>query len=329
MKSKTKENLIFVSLYSLLVFSALGAMAGTYAWFEYRSRASTEFHGTAVNRTGNLRVGLYSEQDLPDAAEHGLFKEGNNYWAEEGLSADTLNYFLSASGYASNTLFPLTSGTYEENGNFQLKKSPGFMNNGNTRTYASKNAYVYLPLIFSVNTDRVSSNFSVSLQEAKIESNSKLKEAMRIHFDVGGSNYVFAPAENNDGYDTVGGVLDLDGDGYIDYDETTMQEYVYGELSNVSYKDDANEGGTPVDQKDRNCYNGVHYQGTHSLSDDVIYHTTQYLGKNSVLASKDVCVIEDGIAHANLTIYAEGWASSLIDEVKGTEFNLDLTFAIS
>ena len=329
MKSKTKENLIFVSIYSLLVFSALGAMAGTYAWFEYRSRASTEFHGTAVNRTGNLRVGLYSEQDLPDAAEHGLIKDGYNYWAEEGLSADTLNYFLSASGYASNTLFPLTSGTYETNGNFQLKKSPVFMKNENTHTHATSNEYVYLPLIFSVNTDRMSPNFSIKLQQAKLESEGRLKEAIRIHFDVDNENFVFAPYEDNDGIDTIGGVLDLDGDGYIDYDGATLQEYIYGEVSNVSYKDETNQGGTPLPIDDRDCFNGVHYPGSHSLSDDVVYHTTEYLGKNSVLSSRNVSFAKNNVVHANLTVYAEGWALGLTDKVKGQKFNLDLTFAIS
>ena len=153
MKTRTKENLVFISIYSLLVFSALGAMVGTYAWFEYSSRVSNQFHGTAVNRSGDLKVGIYSESELPNYAEHGLEKDGNNYWATEGLSAETLSYFLHASGYASNTLFPVTTGSYAENGNFRLLSNPLFMDN-NINKPAKKTEYIYLPLIFAVNGGR-------------------------------------------------------------------------------------------------------------------------------------------------------------------------------
>ena len=105
MKTKTKENITFVGLYGLLVFSSLGAMVGTYAWFEYNSRIKAQFHGTAINRTGEMKVGLYSEEELPEASEHGLTKDGYYYWANEGLNHDTLNYFFTACGYASNKIF--------------------------------------------------------------------------------------------------------------------------------------------------------------------------------------------------------------------------------
>lgn len=328
MKTKTKENLIFVSIYSLLVFSALGAMAGTYAWYEYRSRVSTEFHGTAVNRTGDLRIGLYSNTELPEAENYGLTKDGNNYWAEEGLSPDALNYFLSASGYASTTLFPVTSGNYEENGNFVLKSNPEYLDN-NTSKIATKSSYIYLPLVFALG-EQTTTSFNVRLKDAEVESTSTLKEAVRIHFDVGSSNFTFAPNKDNDDKDIVGGVLDLDRDGFIDCDLSNKKEYVYGQVENVSHKDQANAGGTPLPLEDRNCFNGVHEEGSYSLSDDVVYKTAQYYGKNAFLSTKNIASVDNkNIAHANLTIYAEGWAGGLIDQAQGTEFNLTLTFEVS
>ena len=330
MKTRTKENLVFISIYSLLVFSALGAMVGTYAWFEYSSRVSNQFHGTAVNRSGDLKVGIYSENELPNYAEHGLEKDGNNYWATEGLSAETLSYFLHASGYASNTLFPVTTGSYAENGNFRLLSNPLFMDN-NINKPAKKTEYIYLPLIFAVNGGRSSTNdIDIRLREADIESTNQLKEAIRLHFDTGDTNFTFAPSESRDGQDIVGGTLDLNLDGYIDYDETTNREYIYGEVDNVSYKTTPNQGETILPKKERNCFNGKHHEGSYSLNDDVVYKTSQYLGKNSVLSTKNIVASTlEGIARVNLTIYAEGWANSLIDEVVGTGFNLDLTFEIN
>ena len=329
MKDKTKENIIFVSLYGLLVFSSLGAMMGTYAWFEYNSRIKAEWHGTAINRSGgSLKVGLYFEQELPEASEHGLTKDGYYYWAEDGLNHETLNYFLSACGYASDTLFPLTSGYYETNGDFILKQSPKVLN-ANTKKYAEAYQYVKLPLVFSAGIDRQSStSFGIKLTEAKLDSSTKLKEAIRLHFDVGEENFIFNPTESDDGQDVVGGYLDLDEDGFIDFDKKTMLEYPYGNIENLSYKTEANIGETPKEMNKRNCFNGVHHSGTYSFSDDVVFKTSNYLGKRSVLSNKIVSTMENGVARTNLTIYAEGWASSLIDEYVGTGFNLDLKFEI-
>ncbi len=327
MKDKIKENIIFVSLYGLLVFSSLGAMVGTYAWFTYNSRIKAEWHGTAINRSGEMKVGLYSEQELPEASEHGLTKDGYYYWASEGLNHDTLNYFLSACGYASDKIFPLTSGQYATNGQFALKSNPTYLTK-NVNTPAKKHSYIYLPLVFAANSHG-STNINIQLTEAKVECTSTLKEALRMHFDLKNDNFIFAPYYTEDGEDIVGGVLDLNRDGYIDYDNTTMQEYVYGVVSNISYKDTVNPGeGSPLPMDQRNCFNGKHRQGTYSLNDDVILKTSQYLGKRSIISNRNVSYMENGFARANLTIYAEGWASGLIDKILGTEFNLDLSFAV-
>ena len=328
MKDKTRENIKFAGLYGLLVFSSLGAMVGTYAWFEYNSRVKAQFHGTAINRSGEMKVGLYSEQDLPEASSHGLTKDGYYYWANEGLNYDTLNYFLSAHGYASVKLFPTTSGEYETEGNFQLKKGPKFLDNDGG-IYAKPNSYVYLPLVFTAGS-RGSDNIDIKLTDAKINSTSTLKEAIRMHFDLVDSNFTYAPYYTEGGQDVVGGTLDLDKDGYVDYDETTMQEYVYGEVSNISYNTSPNAGeGDPLPLKERNCFNGKHQTGTYSLSEEATLKTSQYLGKRDVLASRNVAYMENGYARTNITIYAEGWASGLIDQVQGTGFTLDLTFSVN
>ena len=129
-KSKSKP-FIFVGIYSSLVLSAIGSMAGTYAWFTYSGRVTAQFHGTALDKSDSLKVGLVSEVDLPEASNYGLTKDANSniYWSEEGISAKALSYFFIASGYAGggsseekiHPLVPVTSGSYETNGVFALK----------------------------------------------------------------------------------------------------------------------------------------------------------------------------------------------------------------
>ena len=107
-----------------------------------------------------------------------------------------------------------------------------------------------------------------------------------------------------------------------------MREYAYGDVENLSYKTETNVGETPKEFKNRNCFNGVHHPGTYSFNDDVTFKNSDYFGRRTFLSNKIVSTMENGVARTNLTIYAEGWASGLIDEVVGTGFNLDLKFEI-
>ena len=99
---------------------------------------------------------------------------------------------------------------------------------------------------------------------------------------------------------------------------------------NATYKATTNPyEGEPLPLDDRNCFNGKHFEGTYSLSEETILKTSQYLGKRSILSNKNVIYSDGKYARTNITIYAEGWASGLIDKVLGSEFNLDLSFVIS
>lgn len=329
MKTRKLENFIFVGIYSLLVVSALGAMAGTYAWYEYQTRVSTQFYGTAMSRTGNLKMGLVSDVELPDAENYGLTRDSINqkiYWSEEGLSSDTLSYFLSASGYASNKLCPLTTGNYVEGGTFKLRKQPEYTIN-NIYTTAEKNQYVYIPLVFQLEG---STDFSIKLKDAKVSSENDLKEAIRVNVKNKNTNFNFAPNAVANGQDVVGGTLDLNKDGFIDFDTSTKKELIYGEAENVSYSTTPNQGEEVLEWKDRNAFNGVHAEGTYSLNDDVVFKTSDYRGKSSVLNSENFAISNTaGYAYVDLTIYAEGWASSIIDQNQGAMFNLDLTFTLN
>ena len=123
----------------LCTFAAIGGtISSSLAWYAYAARASLMYSGTSVFDNGSLEIGVKSEIEIPDLVAEGMDEEqinGSYYYfapAGEGLTSNYINLYLSARGYASNELAPLTSGEfksgvasyYDNNGNVKLKKSP-------------------------------------------------------------------------------------------------------------------------------------------------------------------------------------------------------------
>ena len=334
MNQKNKDRLIFFGIYSLLIISAVGTMAGTYAWYEYRSRASTTFRGTAIKNARKLQIGLFSNVNLPEASSHDLIKDDtytNIYWSREGISADTLGYFLRASGYATNMLAPTTSGSYVNNGDFNLKTHP--IAYDNTLAPADHTEYVYLPLVFRVNSDISDVKvFDVRLTDAVITGVGTIKDSARIHFDGANNNFIFSPTDKLSGQNVVGGALDLDHDGYRDY-ANNGKEYPYGEWEGeIVYNDTPAEDEQLLPEDQRTTFNGVTKKGIYAIDEShTAFKTADYLGRKDVLAELDVAKADEstsGLAFCNVTIYLEGWSLSTIDDEVDNYFNLDLQFEL-
>ena len=342
-KNKNRQQLIFLGIYSSLVLSALGSMAGTYAWFTYTGRIVTHFHGTSLNKSSTLRVGLVSDIDLPKASQYGLTKDAtkNIYWSDEGISAKALSYFFNASGYAgggaedeiTHPLIPVTSGNYQTNDTFKLFHRPTTLKS-NVGVVADKNNYLQIPLVFEAKNDKQDylSDYEVRLTEVELKDSSRgnLSQAIRINFDNNdGNNFIFNPTANRDGKDVIGGVLDTDLDGYFDYDPTTMKEYIYGEYDHIEFDTTPSQGEQPKPIEERTVFNAKHAKDIYAaMPDSTSYKTSSYLGKSSVLSKKDVATINDGLAYTTITIYEEGWSSNAIDNNIQNIFDLKLTFEI-
>ena len=333
MNHKNKDRLIFFGIYSLLIISAVGTMAGTYAWYEYRSRASTNFRGTAIKNARKLEVGVFSSVDLPEASNYDLIKDTTNpniYWSHEGLSSDALNYFLRASGHATNVLAPVTSGSYASNGDFNLKSHP--LAYENTMIPANQLYYSYIPLVFRVNSDFGNvTKYDVRLTDAVITGVGSIKDSARLNFSHGDQNFIFSPTNKIAGQTVVGGGLDLDLDGYRDY--SIDKEYPYGEWDGeIVYKNTPAESENPLPKEQRTTFNGVTKKGVYAIDEaSTAFKTAEYLGRNDVLSQLDVAKADEstgGLAFCNVTIYLEGWSLQTIDDEVNNYFNLDLQFEL-
>lgn len=333
MNHKTKDRLIFFGIYSLLIISAVGTMAGTYAWYEYSSRATASFRGTAVKNANKLEVGVVSSVPLSEASDYGFIKDTTNpniYWSNGGISSEALGYFLRANGYATNVLAPVTSGSYVTNGDFNLKTHPlAFENN---MYDAHHTDYCYLPLVFKVSNDYGDiKTFDVKLTDAFLSGVGNIKDSARIHFENSARNFIFSPMEKQSGQNKVGGALDLNHDGYRDY-TNDMKEFAYGEWDELVYNSEPTPSDTPLPKEQWTTFNGVSKTGTYAIDDvNSKFKTTQYLGRDDVLSKIDVAYASeatDGLAFCNVTIYAEGWSTSTIDDEISNYFNLDLQFEL-
>ena len=341
-KNKSRQ-LFFLGIYSSLVLSVIGSIAGSYAWFTYSGNIKTQFHGTALEKSNSLKVGLASEVDLPEASNYGLTKDANSniYWSEEGISPEALSYFFNASGYAGggsseeikHPLVPVTSGSYETNGVFALKPRPGHLTN-NVGDIAKKEQYLQLPLVFqAMNTESEDfTDYEVRLSDIHLrdDNNGTLSQTIRIHIDNhDGENYIFNPNSFRNGREIVGGTLDLDLDGYFDRDNAN-KEFIYGEYNHIAYSTTPSQGEHVKPINERTVFNAAHQKGSYVAEPDSdSYKTAEYLGKASVLSKKNIASVKDDhYAYTTLTIYEEGWSAEAIEKVIGEVFDLTLTFEL-
>ena len=260
------RNILFTfGAYSLLALSFSGTLIGTYAWYSYEARARSIFNGTTVNNQGALRVGLFSDVDLPDAREYGLTKDTRNpniYWGEDGLESTQLNYFLSTFGYATSIIRPVSSGAREVGDDLVLHPCPSKLNNSYIREIAERERYVYLPLVFQIVGEE--SSAYLYFKDTNVRSNGKIGDSLRIYSSSELTKFLFAADLKDDGYDKVGGTLNLDDDVYYDFDHG--KEFVYGEYDSLVYKNEVTED--EVDVENPTTFNAIHKKGIYAVDEE-------------------------------------------------------------
>lgn len=234
------------------VVSIGGAISSSLAWYAYATRASLLFSGTSVYDNGQLQIGVKHNAEITALKQDGMIEEqinGSYYYfapAGEGLSSERLNMYLSARGYATNELIPVTSGEFNPADNnhntFALKQSPNAENYNNSEAATHLH---YSQITFAFRTFRTKTNGErefVSGQElwlthaqtrASAGSNGNVSKAMRMYVnrdvsEYGANNgFIYNPSSNSNGETKVGGLLNLGYDQYYDFDDNG--EIVYGE----------------------------------------------------------------------------------------------------
>lgn len=158
--------------------------------------------------------------------------------------------------------------------------------------------------------------------------------AVRVSFYTE-DNYVIAnPGNSEETY--YGGLLDLNLDGYYDYDSLAGEEICYGEvLGDVVYKDQIDES-SPL-SPNYSTFNGNHKDNV-SLVD---LEKTQIQKENSVKLDEiclnledgdspysPICVLEkDEVKRVVVSIYLEGWDRHTVDSIQRASFDACIDFA--
>lgn len=298
------------------------------------------------------------------------------YWFIEsgtGLSVDDIQPYLekkSINPYYTNTLVPVTTGDYKYGDDFYLYRNPRKAED--TKTKADPDSYKTIDFAFRVtdSSGRYIKNQGIWLANAKESVSGSASSSLRLYFEgdsrkddgsLETKKILFNPTSRKDGSTMTAGLLDLDADGYYDYDTDYMdggKEHIYGLFNNQPSSDKRSKFDEDVSGKgsdinsfysdgetdyENNTFYASHKKGIDGYQSyegiDMPY--SQYYGQESVypldqngaLSKGEVLTMtsDDSLSIANLsmTIYLEGWDHSVIDKNIDFTFQLGLTFQIN
>ena len=371
MKKHNKFTLAIIAGTALTTISVVGATAGSLAWYVYSTMTQFSFVGTSVAKSALLHVGIVddghfiSDQKL---LEYELTREEFDEHSivfthkTDGLDYRAIREYLSKTIYSVDMLFPVTTQarSLSDSGSLVLYESPNHGETSITKT-AKTSHYVRLPLAFRMaDIDGASiSDQDIWLTDATVETShgNKINESVRIFVENSQRKFLMRPADKSTttGATKVGGLLDLDGDGTYDYNESSNLEYYYGQYTGtLDYADE--EYGKDKEHAPYDNVNGVtdltestfySKHAEHSYCVDlegiapkvVEYHTfgtvkpmvdangIYYAGATGIPIS--ITDSDDGVGYTTFTIFIEGWDHSVVDEEAGHNFNLGLRFEVN
>lgn len=387
MNAKRQLSLMLLGLSLMTGLSVVGSTVGTLAWYAYNTKVTAAYQGTSVAKTEQLQVGLVDDYSaeygwhLSDSyiASHSLTKEvvsatRHIVWAHAGagLAAQVIEEFVKNSAYENNSLSPLSSRGYEEDGTFnlynQIQKSTTIDYHDNPVVATFKREYVQIPFAFKVTSQtgvvQADRNVWITDVETKaLTAGKKTDKAIRAFFENVSTNksFLLNPSSTSlaAGSTRIAGVLDLNGDGWYDYDLNTNKEIVYGqydddELTNghISWSDTPYVPGEPYEVDDVNnvgdntpsTFVAKHKEGVYVADYTNLEYTTAYYDTlntiKPVLDNATGQYVEDsgkpvattnssGIGFTNLTIYLEGWDFATVNSIIDTQFNFGIQFQIN
>lgn len=357
---------LLVGLSSVALF---GATTGALAWYAYSRSVQFSFVGTTVTKSSLLNVGLvdtYESFQPSELEEFELTKEIHDgkiiYFSKSksGISLKAIQTYLFNHDYAVSQLSPVTTmaRSLSAQTDLDLYKSPEYSETV-LDTPAQSNDYSKIPFAFKIIGDDATyvEGKSVWLTEAVCEAQRNIQDAVRVYVEGTSQNFMFRPVAQSagTGETSVGGLLDLDSDGYYDYNKSTYEEFLYGnfteapDISSTGYPDDPEHdvlddiNGTGAIEA--STFLAKHMPSVSYYSDFTTkspqkaeyYNFGQvkpsikptgeyYVGDTGI----PICSTNSGskIGYATFTIFVEGWDHSVIDTAAGYSFNLGLRFEI-
>ena len=373
-----------------IIVSFAGSVSGVLAWYVYSNRATISYSGTTIYSTESLQIGLPNGTtanpvlSTEEIERFGLVSEeiqGVPYVFEpvgETLSSDVISQYLRNTGYTAQYLLASTSNAYHEGDTLSLKRAITYMENYSSK--ADKNGYVTIPMVFRIpytndgTTYVYAKNQNVYLTDIPshtVYGSGELEKAIRVYVDTyanvpteaevegtstrdtsSDTRYLISPNATKDGSTIIGGVLDLNNDGYYDFDTETNREYLYGSYTGTLVNP-ANYNGVDTDLDDVNntgsseasSFLAKHYRSvTYGYSDytGILFDEADYYAPSSVYpvddgygnysGGKPMCTTSNddyGLGRVDFTVYLEGWDHSIIDQNIEHTFQLGFQFSIN
>lgn len=337
MHSSKKKILIATSM--MFLFSITTSITATFAWFTLSSAFSIQhLNINFQTKTPALYLGIRGEDGNP------VFKD--EYTAEEvGIGYDGL---VPVSGmFQEDWLSDTSVPDSEKMPKFCNSFRPGFPK---TKTPYAEDGFLQKEFFFKANDDcslyLSDETFFIPNEEKNKESEqiygldinqlNGVVNAIRVSFYMDEvDNYVIMnPGEKEDTY--YGGLLDLNLDGYYDYE--SGKEIAYGQSinSDVVFKDEQLETSVPL-ENNKNTFFGNHKDHV----DLVDLNKTQFVKEKSrqldecILYSDEgnsnnipLCLLhKDEIKRVVVSIYLEGWDYQTYDGLEHACLDASLIFA--
>ena len=329
---------------SILTLALAGITCGTFAWFNYDTRAPiSELNGTSIG-LNELQMGFISEHHLFDYEEYGLTRDDSDpnetiYWfSGHKIGPETINYILGSNGYATDTLYPVTSQKYTNGDDLELYSAPYIFHD--ICDIANKEEQIRLSLVFryeDILADEPTylPNENIYLSQFKLNTLNEdtfVHRAVRIYTnDKNNTAHLINPSSNEDGETYVGGILDLNKDGYYDCDivEGKRVEHIYGQTAEFSHKGNPESEDSEVPEESRNSFVARHKAGTYAVNSytpEKAEFEGFYEFRNHHKCVSTTNPDTKNYAYLDLSIFVEGWDLNVIDSQIGMQFSIELMF---
>ena len=287
---KFNKKLVVTSLSTVLGLGIVGSISGTFAWYQYSTRASASIIGVSSAEAGMLQIK----------------KSTASTWGATDLyTADLKGSNTSA------TLMPVTFGGFAKDAALPAKayKNPEAGDEKlNVTKYEASAAKEYIQ--FTVNLRAVAANgnqvekdvyISRLVLEDTVTANGNITNALRMHISTSTKNFLVAPgdARNMDCH----GALDISGDGNADNSNDGALEWEKvvspTTLDYGFYKDDDDDVSTPevLDTTKQTTYTVGEVVNARNADGTITASADKKLGTTPTTGSLDVTV----------TIWLEGW----------------------
>ncbi len=307
-----KKNILVATLMSGVGISLVGSIAGTFAWYQYSTRAILSYVGQTDVKTAQLEV------KFKDDATH------TYNWGKTTLGqADFATYLANN---ANNTnLLPITAGKLQKNAAFDasaLKGHPvAFYDTYDKWADAAATDYIQFDIqlrYLDNKTGEPIANTDIWLSDLLIQNDTSnghqdVSDAIRVHVSAGTTNWLMSKTGANT---KVGGNLDLNNDGEADALSARGSAYEFENKTALIY----GEQDYDLEANQQTCYTINNVKPTDNKGT---------LTGGEVLGTTDT----NGILDVTVTFFLEGWTilngKTVWEDAIGAKFDIGMTFAAS